>query len=241
MKNEHFLQKFDVENIFSVWMGGFFSSFKTKEAASVMLDFESIFFCFFFVFFFFACFVVLTSLSLFSVKRPLPLLRRRRCLGGCRRCCSRARRCWPPSPRIRAARHSSRLPFPRPQVTKQKKTNLLSFPPFFKKNFFFFFCFVFFFCKDENLSRCWEALKPAVGRLREYYEFTQQIEASFPDLLRALCEDGSLKLGGYQALARQLAGSHTKQNKKKKTKKEIDRERKKIFLFKSFLQDCWTL
>lgn len=42
------------------------------------------------------------------------------------------------------------------------------------------------------MSACWEALKPAVARLRDYYEFTEQIQGAFPELMRALCEDGKL-------------------------------------------------
>lgn len=59
--------------------------------------------------------------------------------------------------------------------------------------------------KDENMAACWDALKPAVARLREFYEYTEQIQAAFPDLMGALCEDG-VKLEKTQALTKQLAG-----------------------------------
>jgi CYRIA/CYRIB Rac1 binding domain len=55
---------------------------------------------------------------------------------------------------------------------------------------------------DENMAECWNALKPAVARLREYWEFTEQIQANFPELIRALCEDG---VASNQALSKQLA------------------------------------
>ncbi len=64
--------------------------------------------------------------------------------------------------------------------------------------------FFFFFRKDENLAACWEALKPAVAKLREYYEYGLEVEEAFPELMTQLC-DGGAKLDSMQALAKQLA------------------------------------
>ena len=67
-------------------------------------------------------------------------------------------------------------------------------------------CWHFFLKKnaDENLTACWEALKPAVNKLREYYEYGLEVEAAFPELMGRLC-DGGVKLESMQALAKQLA------------------------------------
>ena len=56
---------------------------------------------------------------------------------------------------------------------------------------------------DENLEAAWEQLKPAVGKLRDYYLYAIDLEQSFPELLKSLCE-GGIQLESMQALAKQL-------------------------------------
>jgi len=53
----------------------------------------------------------------------------------------------------------------------------------------------------------WNAVLPAVQQLKEFYEFSIELDASFPKLLLALCKtsDPSDAIASQQALAKQLA------------------------------------
>ncbi|KAJ3005123.1 Protein fam49a [Thoreauomyces humboldtii] len=58
----------------------------------------------------------------------------------------------------------------------------------------------------ETEEAAWAAVCPAVLRLREYYEFAQQLEEAFPKLLAFLCMgDVTRNLEVRQATAKQLA------------------------------------
>lgn len=52
----------------------------------------------------------------------------------------------------------------------------------------------------------WEAVLPAVDQLKEFYDFSMDLEAVFPKLLVALCKnDPKANLANLQSLAKQLA------------------------------------
>lgn len=57
---------------------------------------------------------------------------------------------------------------------------------------------------EANLEAAWAVLQPAIGRLREYYEYALSLEEAFPELMGRLC-DGGVRLESQQALAKQLA------------------------------------
>eukprot|EP01105_Mastigella_eilhardi_P028649 TRINITY_DN95_c0_g1_i1.p2 TRINITY_DN95_c0_g1~~TRINITY_DN95_c0_g1_i1.p2 ORF type:complete len:283 (+),score=107.62 TRINITY_DN95_c0_g1_i1:228-1076(+) len=57
----------------------------------------------------------------------------------------------------------------------------------------------------ENEDAAWNKVLPAVDQLQEFYEFSLQLEKSFPKLLVALCrDDPKASLSNQQALAKQL-------------------------------------
>jgi len=58
----------------------------------------------------------------------------------------------------------------------------------------------------ETEESAWNAVLPAVDQLQEFYDFSIELEASFPKLLIALCKnDPKDSLANQQALAKQLA------------------------------------
>eukprot|EP01116_Phalansterium_solitarium_P003702 TRINITY_DN14527_c0_g1_i1.p1 TRINITY_DN14527_c0_g1~~TRINITY_DN14527_c0_g1_i1.p1 ORF type:complete len:314 (+),score=93.89 TRINITY_DN14527_c0_g1_i1:167-1108(+) len=58
----------------------------------------------------------------------------------------------------------------------------------------------------ETEDAAWNAVLPAVDQLQEFYEFSLELESSFPKLLVALCKDDpKASLANQQALAKQLA------------------------------------
>jgi len=58
----------------------------------------------------------------------------------------------------------------------------------------------------ETEEVAWEAIIPAVDQLKEFYDFSLDLESSFPKLLIALCKnDPKDSLASQQALAKQLA------------------------------------
>jgi len=58
----------------------------------------------------------------------------------------------------------------------------------------------------ETEEAAWNAVLPAVDQLQEFYDFSLELEASFPKLLIALCKnDPKDSLANQQALAKQLA------------------------------------
>jgi len=58
----------------------------------------------------------------------------------------------------------------------------------------------------ENEEEAWNAVLPAVEQLKEFYDFSLELESSFPKLLTALCQnDPKANLSNQQALAKQLA------------------------------------
>ncbi len=60
---------------------------------------------------------------------------------------------------------------------------------------------------DENLAAAWDVLKPAVAKLKTFFDYALELEGAFPDLLAPLCgvgKPGSARLQSQQALAKQL-------------------------------------
>jgi len=58
----------------------------------------------------------------------------------------------------------------------------------------------------ETEEAAWNAVLPAVEQLKEFYDFSLELEACFPKLLVALCKnDPKDSLANQQALAKQLA------------------------------------
>ena len=58
----------------------------------------------------------------------------------------------------------------------------------------------------ETEEAAWNAVLPAVDQLQEFYDFSIELENSFPKLLVALCKnDPKDSLANQQALAKQLA------------------------------------
>ena len=54
--------------------------------------------------------------------------------------------------------------------------------------------------------QAWQAVLPAVEQLKEFYDFSQELEQCFPKLLTALCQDDpKTNLEKRQALAKQFA------------------------------------
>ncbi|KAI8893099.1 hypothetical protein BC833DRAFT_609604 [Globomyces pollinis-pini] len=54
----------------------------------------------------------------------------------------------------------------------------------------------------ENDELCWNAILPAVSKLKDYYEFAQQLELLFPKIIGFLCADEPTKsFEKYQATA----------------------------------------
>eukprot|EP01090_Pellita_catalonica_P015646 TRINITY_DN4270_c0_g1_i2.p1 TRINITY_DN4270_c0_g1~~TRINITY_DN4270_c0_g1_i2.p1 ORF type:complete len:324 (-),score=63.10 TRINITY_DN4270_c0_g1_i2:118-1089(-) len=59
---------------------------------------------------------------------------------------------------------------------------------------------------DENESAAWKEVLPAVEQLKEFYDFSRELEGCFPKLLLALCKtDPEDSIRSQQALAKQLA------------------------------------
>jgi len=58
----------------------------------------------------------------------------------------------------------------------------------------------------ETEQAAWQAVLPAVDQLQEFYEFSLELEKTFPKLLIALCKDDPKEsLQNQQALAKQMA------------------------------------
>lgn len=58
----------------------------------------------------------------------------------------------------------------------------------------------------ESEEEAWEAVLPAVDELKEFYDFSLELEEVFPKLLVALCKtDPKANLANLQSLAKQLA------------------------------------
>ena len=57
---------------------------------------------------------------------------------------------------------------------------------------------------DENLNAAWEALRPAIQKLKDYYDYGMELEHAFPNLMNALIGEGDSKLESMPALAKQL-------------------------------------
>lgn len=58
----------------------------------------------------------------------------------------------------------------------------------------------------ESEEEAWNAVLPAVDQLKEFYDFSLELESCFPKLLVALCKnDPKQSLTNQQALAKQLA------------------------------------
>jgi len=58
----------------------------------------------------------------------------------------------------------------------------------------------------ENEDAAWAAVVPAVEQLREFYDFSLELDVCFPKLLVALCKTNPKEnIGAQQALAKQLA------------------------------------
>jgi len=58
----------------------------------------------------------------------------------------------------------------------------------------------------ENEDAAWGAVVPAVEQLREFYDFSLELDVCFPKLLVALCKTNPKEnIGAQQALAKQLA------------------------------------
>lgn len=62
---------------------------------------------------------------------------------------------------------------------------------------------------DENLNAAWEALKPAIGKLKNFFDYGHELENAFPTFLSVLVgtpgKAAHMKLREQQALAKQLA------------------------------------
>jgi len=59
---------------------------------------------------------------------------------------------------------------------------------------------------EETEEAAWNAVLPAVDQLQEFYDFSLELEACFPNLLVALCKNEPKdSLANQQALAKQLA------------------------------------
>jgi len=58
----------------------------------------------------------------------------------------------------------------------------------------------------ENDDAAWNAVLPAVGQLKDFYDFSLSLDECFPKLLLALCKtDPKERIASQQALAKQLA------------------------------------
>ena len=58
----------------------------------------------------------------------------------------------------------------------------------------------------ENEEEAWNAVLPAVDQLKEFYDFSLELETCFPKLLSTLCKsDPKANLRTQQSLAKQLA------------------------------------
>jgi len=58
----------------------------------------------------------------------------------------------------------------------------------------------------ETEEEAWKAVLPAVDQLKDFYDFSLELESCFPKLLTALCKnDVKSSLASQQALAKQLA------------------------------------
>lgn len=59
---------------------------------------------------------------------------------------------------------------------------------------------------ETNEQFAWDAVLPAVEQLKEFYEFSQELETAFPKLLQGLCKDDPKEmLSKRQALVKQVA------------------------------------
>jgi len=59
---------------------------------------------------------------------------------------------------------------------------------------------------DKTEKDAWEAVLPAVDKLKEFYDFSLEIDSCFPKLLIALCKiNAEESINSQQALAKQLA------------------------------------
>jgi hypothetical protein len=59
---------------------------------------------------------------------------------------------------------------------------------------------------EANEQMAWDAVLPAVEQLKEFYEFSSELETAFPKLLAALCKDDPKEmLSKRQALVKQIA------------------------------------
>jgi len=59
---------------------------------------------------------------------------------------------------------------------------------------------------DKTEAAAWKAVLPAVEQLKEFYDFSHELEECFPKLLLALCKtDPEDSIASQQALAKQLA------------------------------------
>jgi len=59
---------------------------------------------------------------------------------------------------------------------------------------------------ETNEQNAWDAVLPAVEQLKEFYEFSQELETAFPKLLQGLCKDDPKEmLSKRQALVKQVA------------------------------------
>ncbi|KAJ3308909.1 Protein fam49a [Boothiomyces sp. JEL0838] len=57
----------------------------------------------------------------------------------------------------------------------------------------------------QNDDQAWDAVVPCVAKLKEYYEFAQQLEQLFPKILGFLCsQDPTVNFEKYQATAFQM-------------------------------------
>jgi len=58
----------------------------------------------------------------------------------------------------------------------------------------------------ESVEKAWEALLPHIDKLKEYYDFSLELEDCFPRLLQTLCKnDPQQNVGTLQALTKQVA------------------------------------
>lgn len=58
----------------------------------------------------------------------------------------------------------------------------------------------------EAVEKAWEALLPHIDKLKEYYDFSLELEESFPRLLQTLCKnDPQQNVSTQQALTKQVA------------------------------------
>lgn len=58
----------------------------------------------------------------------------------------------------------------------------------------------------DNEEEAWQAVQPAVAKLKQYFEYSVSLEAALPELLKKLCEGNVRKnIERYQALTKILA------------------------------------